>query len=182
MADTPPNTNSSNGAPATGTVGGDVVPGETTVMGTSASELGGTAGSDLATTGRTDDLRDKATATFDRVKEEASKGRDQALAAASTYAGQGKGKAAGALTTLAGLLIEGAKMLEENFGHRAADPVRAQADKVSGAARHLETADVEQLTAELTTFAKKNPVLSAGAVAVVGFALGKLLSGGGQHD
>ena len=119
---------------------------------------------------------------MDRVKEEAARGKEQAYAAAATYADTGKGKAAGALTTLSGLIVEAAKMLEENFGHRAADPVRAQADKVSGAARHLETADVDQLTNELKVFAKNNPVLSVGAVAVVGFALGKLLSGGGHHD
>lgn len=172
------------GAPATGTVSGDAVVGNTAVMGTSASELGGTAGSDPGSvaTGKRDEMRDKASAVVDRVKVEASKGKEQALAAASTYADQGKGKAAGALTTLSGLIVEAAKMLEENFGHKAADPVRAQADKVSGAARHLETADVDQLTAELKSFAKNNPVLSVGAVAVVGFALGKLLSGGGHND
>lgn len=189
MAETTPSTTSitPTGAPATGTVSGDVVVGgnamNTGVMGTSASELGGTAGNDPSGVGgRTEEFRAKATETMDRVKVEASRGRDQALAAASTYADQGKGKVAGALTTLAGLLVEGAKMLEENFGHKAADPVRVQADKMSGAARHLQTADVDQLTAELTTFAKNNPVLSAGAVAIVGLALGKLLSGGGQHD
>lgn len=172
------------GAPAAGTVAGDSMIGDTAVMGTSASELGGTAGSDPAgvATAKSDELRDKASAVVDRVKVEATKGKEQALAAASTYADQGKGKAAGALTTLSGLIVEAAKMLEENFGHRAADPVRAQADKVSGAARHLETADVDQLTAELKAFAKNNPILSVGAVAVVGFALGKLLSGGGHHD
>ena len=184
MADTTPSTTTSTaGAPATGTVSGDMVVGDTAVMGTSASELGGTAGSDPAPFGsRADDLKAKATETYGKVKVEAGKGRDQALAAATTYADQGKGKAAGALTTLSGLLVEGAKMLEENFGHKAADPVRAQADRVSGAARHLETSDVDQLTAELTAFAKKNPVLSVGTVAIVGFALGKLLSGGGHDD
>lgn len=121
-----------------------------------------------------------ATGTMSRVKEEASRGRDQALAAASTYADQGKGKAAGALTTLSGLIVEAAKLLEENFGHKAADPVRAQADRLSGAARHLETSDVDQLATELKVFAKENPILSVGAVAVVGFALGKLLTGGGK--
>ncbi len=128
------------------------------------------------------DLKTAANTAVDRVKEEAAKGKEQALATAATYADTGKGKAAGALTTLSGLIIEAAKMLEENFGHRAADPVRAQADKVSGAARHLETTDVDQLTTELKAFAKNNPVLSVGAVAVVGFALGKLLSGGGHSD
>ena len=184
MPDTTPSSTTTTGAPVTGTVAGDTVVGDTAVLGASASELGGTAGSNPTglSTSRTDDLRDKASAAVDRVKVEASKGKDQALAAASTYADQGKGKAAGALTTLSGLIVEAAKMLEENFGHKAADPVRAQADKVSGAARHLETADVDQLTAELTSFAKNNPVLSVGAVAIVGFALGKLLSGGGQRD
>lgn len=154
------------GAPVTGTVLGDTVVGDDMT----------------ATSPGTGDLRGKASTAVDRVKVEAAKSKDQAMAAAHTYADQGKGKAAGALTTLSGLIVEAAKMLEENFGHKAADPVRAQADKVSGAARHLETADVDELTAELKTFAKNNPVLSVGAVAIVGFALGKLLSGGGRDD
>ena len=159
-ADMPMGTDSSApsaGAPVTGTVMGSDVVGAPEV---DASPTGAMA----------------------RVKEEASRGRDQALAAASTYADQGRGKAAGALTTLSGLIVEAAKLLEENFGHRAADPVRAQADRVSGAARHLETADIDQLTTELKAFAKENPVLSAGAVAIVGFALGKLLTGGSRAD
>ena len=129
-----------------------------------------------------DHLANAKDSAVTRVKDEATRGKEQALATAASYADQGKGKAAGALTTLSGLIVEAAKMLEENFGHKAADPVRASADRVSGAARHLETADVDQLTAELKTFAKNNPVLSVGAVAVVGFALGKLLSGGGSDD
>lgn len=157
------------GAPVTGTVVGDDVLDDGVVDGTSRASTRA-------------DLRTAANTAVDRVKEEAGRGREQALAAASTYAEQGKGKAAGALTTLSGLIVEAAKMLEENFGHKAADPVRAQADRVSGAARHLETADVDELTAELKTFARNNPVLSVGAVAVVGFVLGKLLSGGGHDD
>ncbi len=148
------------GAPVTGTVLGSHVAGAPDATST-----------DRASTG-----------AMSRVKEEASRGRDQALAAASTYADQGKDKAAGALTTLSGLIVEAAKLLEENFGHKAADPVRAQADRLSGAARHLETSDVDQLTTELKAFAKGNPILSVGAVAVVGFALGKLLTGGGRED
>ena len=140
------------------------------------------ATSDTPQTSTRDHLANAKDSAVSRVKEEASRGREQALATAASYADQGKGKAAGALTTLSGLIVEAAKMLEENFGHKAADPVRASADRVSGAARHLETADVDQLTAELKTFAKNNPVLSVGAVAVVGFALGKLLSGGGSDD
>ncbi len=157
-------------SPATGTMAGDLA---------SANDATATPTSGASTRA---DLKTAANTAVDRVKEEAARGKEQAYAAAATYADTGKGKAAGALTTLSGLIVEAAKMLEENFGHRAADPVRAQADKVSGAARHLETADVDQLTNELKVFAKNNPVLSVGAVAVVGFALGKLLSGGGHHD
>lgn len=127
-----------------------------------------------------DHLTNAKDSAVSRVKEEAAKGKEQALATATTYADQGKDKAAGALTTLSGFIVEAAKMLEENFGHKAADPVRASADRVSGVARHLETADVDQLTSELKAFAKNNPVLSVGTVAVVGFALGKLLSGGSR--
>lgn len=145
------------GAPVVGTVDGS------DVMGAPDSTIAGASGSSGA---------------LARVKEEASKGRDQAFAAASTYADQGRDKAAGALTTLSGLIVEAAKLLEENFGHKAADPVRMQADRLSGAARHLETTDVDQLTTELKAFAKQNPMLSVGAVAIVGFALGKLLTGG----
>lgn len=148
------------GAPVAGTVLGSHVAGVPDTMDTDTPTIG----------------------TMARVKEEASRGRDHALAAASTYADQGKDKAAGALTTLSGLIVEAAKLLEENFGHKAADPVRAQADRVSGAARHLEISDVDQLTTELKAFAKQNPILSVGAVAVVGFALGKLLTGGGRDD
>lgn len=114
-----------------------------------------------------------------RVKEEAKALSTQATERAREYSGVGKDKVAVGLGGLAGFIKDAAKIVDDNFGKDYGDYVRTASDKVSGAGDHLKTKNVDELVDEVAGLVKRNPAVTIGVVAAIGFALTRAFRGGG---
>jgi len=133
-------------------------------------------------------IRDQIAATRDTIKSEASKKAASLKADASTLAGQastkardaankGKDKAAEAVGNLAKMLEDSAGTVDTKFGKQYGDYARSAASTVAGLATSLDKKDLDELAASTKDMVKKNPAIAAGAAAVIGFVLARMLKG-----
>ncbi len=133
-------------------------------------------------------IRDQLAATGATIKSEASKKAASLKADASNLAGQastkareaatkGKDKAAEAVGSLAKLLEDSAGTVDTKFGKQYGDYARSAASTVAGLATSLDKKDLDELAAATKDLVKKNPAVSVGAAAVIGFVLARLLKG-----
>lgn len=113
-----------------------------------------------------------------RMRDEAKALSAQATERAREYSTTGKDKVALGLGGLAGFIGEAAKLVDDNFGREYGDYVRGASDKVSGAGNSLKQKNVDELVDEVAGLVKRNPAVTIGVVAAVGFALTRLLRGG----
>lgn len=133
-------------------------------------------------------IRDQLAATGATIKSEASKKAASLKADASNLAGQastkareaatkGKDKAAEAVGSLAKMLEDSAGTVDSKFGKQYGDYARSAASTVAGLATSLDKKDLDELAAATKDLVKKNPAVSVGAAAVIGFVLARLLKG-----
>ena len=97
-------------------------------------------------------------------------------------ASEGKTKASDALTALGKLVGENAALVDDKLGSKYGDYARTAARSLQETGAKLDAKDLEELGKEATEFVKKNPVVAAGALMAVGFALSKLLGGSSSDD
>ncbi|MBL8651366.1 MAG: hypothetical protein JNL35_13320 [Sphingopyxis sp.] len=133
-------------------------------------------------------IRDQFAATGATIKSEASKKAASLKADASNLAGEakvkardaatkGKDKAAKAVGNLAKMLEDSAGTVDSKFGKQYGDYARSAASTVAGLATTLDKKDLDELAAATKDLVKKNPAVSVGAAAVIGFVLARLLKG-----
>ena len=133
-------------------------------------------------------IRDQLAATGATIKSEASKKAASLKADASNLAGEaktkareaatkGKDKAAEAVGSLAKMLEDSAGTVDNKFGKQYGDYARTAASTVAGLASSLDKKDLDELAAATKDLVKKNPAVSVGAAAVIGFVLARLLKG-----
>ena len=138
-------------------------------------------------------IRDQLAVTRDTIKSEASKKaaslkeeaaalKSQASAKARDAATKGKDKAAEAVGSLAKLLEDSAGTVDTKFGKQYGDYARSAASTVAGLATTLDKKDLDELAASTRDIVKKNPAIAAGAAAVIGFVLARMLKGGSSND
>ena len=138
-------------------------------------------------------IRDQLAATRDTIKAEASKKaaslkeeattfKNQASAKAREAAEKGKGKAAETVNNLAKMLEDSAGTVDTKFGKQYGDYARSAASTVAGLASTLDKKDLDELAASTRDMVKKNPAIAAGAAAVLGFVLARMLKGGSSND
>ena len=137
-------------------------------------------------------IRDQLAATRDTIKSEASKKASALKGDAATLANQasgkardaatkGKDKAAEAVGSLAKMLEDSAGTVDTKFGKQYGDYARSAAATVAGLATSLDKKDLDELAASTKDLVKKNPAVSVGAAAVIGFVLARLLKGGSNN-
>lgn len=138
-------------------------------------------------------IRDQLAATRDTIKAEASKKAaslkgdaqtlaNQASGKARDAANKGKDKAAEAVGNLARMLEDSAGTVDSKFGKQYGDYARSAASTVAGLATTLDKKDLDELAASTRDMVKKNPAIAAGAAAVIGFVLARMLKGGSGND
>jgi len=137
------------------------------------------------------DLQDKAAATIAPYKEklesvdlaaEAKAIGEQAKERALTLAAEGKTKASDALTSLGKVVAENAAVVDDKLGAKYGDYARQAARGIQEAGAKLDSKDLDQIGKEASAFVKKNPVVAAGALLVIGFALAKLFGSSDSED
>ncbi|MFM2371031.1 MAG: hypothetical protein RIS85_753 [Pseudomonadota bacterium] len=112
---------------------------------------------------------------------------------AKTYAGQakekgaqlaveGKTKASDALSTLGKTISDNAGTIDEKLGVQYGDYARSAARSIQETAAKLEAKDLGELGDDVKGFVKNSPGIAIGIAAVAGYALAKMLSGGGSED
>ncbi|KKW90075.1 hypothetical protein [Sphingobium chungbukense] len=109
-------------------------------------------------------------AHVDPLKEQASK-------TAKSAAGVAKDKTGSAMQSLAKLISDTAGTVDAKLGPQYGDYARQAAESVAGAAKTLDSKDVDQLMTEARDFVRKSPAVAIGAAAVVGFVLMRLAKG-----
>ena len=129
----------------------------------------------LAATGAT--IKSEASKKAASLKDEASALAGQASTKAREAASKGKDKAAEAVGSLAKMLEDSAGTVDTKFGKQYGDYARSAASTVAGLASSLDKKDLDELAAATKDLVKKNPAVSVGAAAVLGFVLARLLKG-----
>ena len=129
----------------------------------------------LAATGAT--IKSEASKKAASLKDEASALAGQASTKAREAATKGKDKAAEAVGSLAKMLEDSAGTVDTKFGKQYGDYARSAASTVAGLASSLDKKDLDELAAATKDMVKKNPAVSVGAAAVLGFVLARLLKG-----
>lgn len=109
-------------------------------------------------------------AQIDPIKEQAGK-------TAKSAAGVAKDKTGTAIQGLAKLIADTAGTVDAKLGPQYGDYARQAAESVAGAAKSLDSKDVDQLLGEARDFVRKSPAVAIGAAAVVGFVLMRLAKG-----
>lgn len=132
----------------------------------------------LAATGAT--IKSEASKKAASLKDEASALASQASTRARDAATKGKDKAAEAVGSLAKMLEDSAGTVDTKFGKQYGDYARSAASTVAGLATSLDKKDLDELAAATKDMVKKNPAVSVGAAAVLGFVLARLLKGSGS--
>lgn len=134
-------------------------------------------------------LKSTASARRGQVEDVAKKLTDEAKALrgkagqrARDYSTTGKDKVADGLGGLAGYIKDAARLVDENLGKDYGDYVRSASGKVSGAGSHLKSKNVDELVDEVASLVKRNPAITIGVVAAVGFALTRMFRSGGGGD
>lgn len=108
--------------------------------------------------------------------------KDQAGKTAMTAAGVAKDKTGSAIHGLAKLIADTAGTVDAKLGPQYGDYARQAAESVAGAAKTLDSKDVDQLMSEARDFVRKSPAVAIGAAAVVGFVLMRLAKGSDEGD
>ncbi|WP_313808691.1 hypothetical protein [Sphingobium sp.] len=103
--------------------------------------------------------------------------KDQASKTAKSAAGVAKDKTGSAMQSLAKLISDTAGTVDAKLGPQYGDYARQAAESVAGAAKTLDSKDVDQLMTEARDFVRKSPSVAIGAAAVVGFVLMRLAKG-----
>jgi ElaB/YqjD/DUF883 family membrane-anchored ribosome-binding protein len=111
------------------------------------------------------------------LKADASNLAGEAKARARDAATKGKDKAAEAVGSLAKMLEDSAGTVDSKFGKQYGDYARSAASTVAGLATSLDKKDLDELAAATKDMVKKNPAISVGAAAVIGFVLARMLKG-----
>ncbi|RVU06195.1 hypothetical protein EOE18_04965 [Novosphingobium umbonatum] len=106
---------------------------------------------------------------------------EQAKERALALAAEGKVKASDALSGLGKLFADNASVVDDKLGAKYGDYARTAARSIQETAAKLESKELDELGKDAVEFVKKNPAVAIGAAAVVGFALAKLLGGGGEE-
>ncbi|WDF71643.1 hypothetical protein [Novosphingobium sp. KACC 22771] len=127
------------------------------------------------------DLQEKAAPYAEKLSSgdllaEAKAIGEQAKERALNLAADGKVKASDAITSLGKVVADNAGLVDDKLGGKYGDYARSAARALQETGAKLESKDLEALGKEATEFVKKNPVIAAGALIAVGFALTKLLS------
>ena len=107
---------------------------------------------------------------------------EQAKERALELAADGKVKASDAITSLGKVVADNASLVEDKLGEKYGDYARSAARTLQETGAKLESKDLEALGKEATDFIKKNPVIAAGALIAVGFALTKLFGGSSSEE
>ncbi len=102
---------------------------------------------------------------------------EQAKERGLVLAAEGKTKASDALTALGKLVADNAGLVDDKLGAKYGDYARTAARSLQETGAKLDAKDLDSLGKEATEFVKKNPVIAAGALVAVGFALSKLFGG-----
>ncbi|WCT78414.1 hypothetical protein [Novosphingobium humi] len=131
------------------------------------------------------DLQEKAAPYTEKLSSgellaEAKAIGEQAKERALNLAADGKVKASDAITSLGKVVADNAGLVDDKLGEKYGDYARSAARALQETGAKLESKNLEELGKEATEFVKKNPVIAAGALIAVGFALTKLL--GGKSD
>lgn len=103
--------------------------------------------------------------------------KDQAGKTARSAAGVAKDKTGGAMQSLAKLISDTAGTVDAKLGPQYGDYARYAAEAVAGAAKTLDSKDVDQLVTEARDFVRKSPAVAIGAAALVGFVLMRMAKG-----
>ncbi|WP_022682679.1 hypothetical protein [Sphingobium bisphenolivorans] len=108
--------------------------------------------------------------------------KDQASQTARSAAGVAKDKTGSAMQSLAKLITDTAGTVDAKLGPQYGDYARQAAESVAGAAKSLDSKDVDQLMDEARDFVRKSPAVAIGAAAVVGFVLMRLAKGSDEES
>jgi hydroxylamine reductase (hybrid-cluster protein) len=108
--------------------------------------------------------------------------KTQAAKVARAAAGTAKDKTGAAIGGLARLITETAGTVDAKLGPQYGDYARQAAEAVAGAAKSLDSKDVDQLLNEARDFVRKSPAVAIGAAAVAGYVLMRLAKGSGDRD
>ncbi|WP_150292250.1 hypothetical protein [Sphingobium estronivorans] len=103
--------------------------------------------------------------------------KEQAGKTAKSAAGVAKDKTGSAMQSLSKLISDTAGTVDAKLGPQYGDYARQAAESVAGAAKTLDSKDVDQLMNEARDFVRKSPAVAIGAAAVVGFVLMRLAKG-----
>lgn len=113
-----------------------------------------------------------------KLRDQAQKIAKDATGKARQAANQGIDKAGDVLHDVASTVEDTAAHIDERFGKPYGDYARKAAEGVARAASSVKGKDVEALFVAARDFAKKNPLVAAGAAAAIGFAVTRLLRAG----
>ncbi|MBB6122467.1 hypothetical protein [Sphingobium subterraneum] len=108
--------------------------------------------------------------------------KSQATKTAYTVADVAKGKTGAAMEGLAKLITDTAGTVDAKLGPQYGDYARQAAEAVAGAAKSLDSKDIDQLLGEARDFVRKSPAVAIGAAAVAGYVLMRLAKGSGDTD
>lgn len=114
----------------------------------------------------------------DRLREEAGKLGSQAAERARAYAGEGKDRAADALSEVSKLMDDAAVQVDSKLGEEYGKYARSAAQGLSGFADSLKGKEVDDLIDDVAALVRKSPVVAIGTAAAVGFALARLIKSG----
>lgn len=93
-----------------------------------------------------------------------------------------KAKTTTAMDGLAKLITETAQTVDSKLGPQYGDYARQAANAVAGAAKSLDSKDVDQLLGEARNFVRKSPAVAIGAAAIAGYVLMRLARGSSEED
>lgn len=133
------------------------------------------------------DLQEKAAPYTEKLSSgeflaEAKAIGEQAKERALHLAADGKVKASDAITSLGKVVADNAGLVDSKLGEKYGDYARSAARALQETGASLESKDLEEIGKEATEFVKKNPVIVAGALIAVGFALTKLMGSKSEEE
>ncbi|RXR27719.1 hypothetical protein EQG66_11255 [Sphingobium fluviale] len=115
-------------------------------------------------------------------KKQAEEVTAQAGKMARDTATTAKTKTSSAMDGLAKLITETAQTVDSKLGPQYGDYARQAANAVAGAAKSLDSKDVDQLLGEARNFVRKSPAVAIGAAAIAGYVLMRLARGSSEED
>jgi hydroxylamine reductase (hybrid-cluster protein) len=115
-------------------------------------------------------------------KGQAEQVKSQATQMARDTATTAKAKTSTAMDGLAKLITDTAQTVDSKLGPQYGDYARQAANAVAGAAKSLDSKDVDQLLGEARDFVRKSPAVAIGAAAIAGYVLMRLARGSSSED